>query len=634
VVDEDELIEDWTLVGGELAEVAGKRGPTRLAFALLLKFYTRRGRFPRGRGELPDEAVAYVARQVKVPAADLGLYEWSGRTFEYHRAQIRTFLGFRECTVADADKLTAWLTEHVCCKERRPERVREQFLEHCRDERIEPPAASRAGRIIGSAMRQAEQTLTLRVSARIPPEAAARMAALIAGASDDPGQGDGQDGPEVFAVIKADPGNVSLKTTREEIAKLTAIRAIGLPAGLFGGIAPKVLAAWRARAAAEAPSHLRAHPEEIRLTLLAALLHCREREITDTLVDLLIATVRRINARAEKKVVDELVSDLKRVSGKESILFGITAAAIEAPGGVVRDVIYPAAGGEQTLLDLLREYKAKGSSFRQHKQRVFKASYTSHYRHGLVELIQALDFHSANTAHRPVIEALELIKRYGSQTTGAVQYYAPGERVPVDGVVPADLQELLYRADKRGRQRIQRTVYECGVFQTLRDKLRCKEIWVTGADRWRNPDEDLPADFEASRAENYAALRKPLDPAKFASSLREEMHAELAALNDALPDLDWLQLTQRKSGADHSHPARRRSGAAEPAPPQGCGQGPLGHGAAAGHADRDSAAHRLPERLHLARHPRAHRPCGAVRAAAAGHLRLRHQHWNPGRGRG
>ncbi len=226
MVDEDELIEDRTLVGGELAEVAGKRGPTRLAFALLLKFYTRRGRFPRGRGELPDEAVAYVARQVKVPAADLGLYEWSGRTFEYHRAQIRTFLGFRECTVADAGKLTAWLAEHVCCKDRRPERVREQFLEHCRDERIEPSAASRAGRIIGSAMRQAEQTLTLRVSARIPPEAAVRMAALIAGASDDPGHGDGQDGPEVFAVIKADPGNVSLKTTRQEIsASLQAVSA-------------------------------------------------------------------------------------------------------------------------------------------------------------------------------------------------------------------------------------------------------------------------------------------------------------------------------------------------------------------------------------------------------------------------
>jgi len=179
-IDEDELIEHWTLIGGELAEVAGKRDPTRLAFALLLKFYTRRGRFPRGRGELPDEAVAYVARQVKVPASDLGLYEWSGRTFEYHRVQIRTFLGFRECTVADAGKLTAWLAEHACHRERHPERVREELLGHCRDELIEPPSANRIGRIISSALHQADTALTLRISARIPPAAAARMLALIA----------------------------------------------------------------------------------------------------------------------------------------------------------------------------------------------------------------------------------------------------------------------------------------------------------------------------------------------------------------------------------------------------------------------------------------------------------------------
>jgi hypothetical protein len=101
-LDEDELIEHWTLVGDELGQVASKRGATRLGFSLLLKFYARHGRFPRGRGELPDEAVAYVARQVGVPASDLGFYEWDGRTVEYHRAQVRKFLGFRECTVASS----------------------------------------------------------------------------------------------------------------------------------------------------------------------------------------------------------------------------------------------------------------------------------------------------------------------------------------------------------------------------------------------------------------------------------------------------------------------------------------------------------------------------------------------------
>lgn len=48
VVDEDELIGNWTLVGEELELLAGRRGPTRLGFALLLKFYALHGRFPAG----------------------------------------------------------------------------------------------------------------------------------------------------------------------------------------------------------------------------------------------------------------------------------------------------------------------------------------------------------------------------------------------------------------------------------------------------------------------------------------------------------------------------------------------------------------------------------------------------------
>ena len=175
-IDEDELIERWTLIGDELVEVAGKRGPTRLGFAILLKFYSNRGRFPRGRGEVPAEVISYIARQVDVPAVDLGFYEWSGRTFEYHRAQVRKFLGFRECTVADADKLAAWLAEHVCRKERQPERVREELLRHCRGEGIEPPTADRVGRIIGSGLRQAEQALTAQISGRIPSVTASRLA--------------------------------------------------------------------------------------------------------------------------------------------------------------------------------------------------------------------------------------------------------------------------------------------------------------------------------------------------------------------------------------------------------------------------------------------------------------------------
>ncbi|GAA2941725.1 hypothetical protein [Streptomyces enissocaesilis] len=49
----------------------------------------------------------------------------------------------------------------------------------------------------------------------------------------------------------------------------------------------------------------------LRVTLLAAFPHEREREITDTLVELLISTVHRIGARAEKKVTEQLVNAFK-----------------------------------------------------------------------------------------------------------------------------------------------------------------------------------------------------------------------------------------------------------------------------------------------------------------------------------
>ena len=79
-LDLDELVEHWTLLGDEQQLIAGKRRATRLGFVLLLKFSTRAGRSPRGRSELPDEAVEIVARQVGGAPADL--YEWAGRTIE------------------------------------------------------------------------------------------------------------------------------------------------------------------------------------------------------------------------------------------------------------------------------------------------------------------------------------------------------------------------------------------------------------------------------------------------------------------------------------------------------------------------------------------------------------------------
>lgn len=154
-----------------------------------------------------------MGRQVGVEPTDLGLYEWTGSTIAYHRAQIRAHLGFRECTVADAEQLTRWLATAVCESERRPELVRDELLVRCRAERIEPPAAGRIDRIVRSALHQAELALTARITAKLPVDVAGRLRALVAVEVPDDNAGE----ESVLALIKSVPGNVSLESMLTEI---------------------------------------------------------------------------------------------------------------------------------------------------------------------------------------------------------------------------------------------------------------------------------------------------------------------------------------------------------------------------------------------------------------------------------
>jgi hypothetical protein len=124
------------------------------------------------------------------------------------------------------------------------------------------------------------------------------------------------------------------------------------------------------------------------------------------------------------------------------------------------------------------------------------------------EILSILDFRSNNDIHQPIIKALNLIKKYAQ--TG-LHYFPLIEDIQIEGVVRSINREIIIEKDDKGRERVNRINYEISTLQALRDQLRCKEIWGTGADRYRNPDEDLPTDFEERREENYKALHQPLD---------------------------------------------------------------------------------------------------------------------------
>jgi hypothetical protein len=110
---------------------------------------------------------------------------------------------------------------------------------------------------------------------------------------------------------------------------LRSLRALGLSSDLFAGYTPKLVERLRRRVAAESPSHIRQHPQAIRMALLAALVFQRTQEVTDALVTLLIQIVHRIGKRAERRVESAYINDLKRVAGKTRILYRIATEFLQ-----------------------------------------------------------------------------------------------------------------------------------------------------------------------------------------------------------------------------------------------------------------------------------------------------------------
>jgi hypothetical protein len=108
--------------------------------------------------------------------------------------------------------------------------------------------------------------------------------------------------------------------------------------------------------------------------------------------------------------------------------------------------------------------------------------------------------------------------------------YDVADRVPIKGVVPEGWIEAI--TDTEGR--IERVSYELCVLVSLADALRRREIYVAGAVRWRNPEADLPVDFEDNRDVHYHDLRQPLDAGEFIAGLKGLMRQRTAELAKAI----------------------------------------------------------------------------------------------------
>ena len=459
-----------------------------------------------------------------------------GASHDAHLALIRHYTAFRYPTGQDKRELEQWLRTQGAQDAPTEDALQECAYARLRTLAIELPAEQELQRIVRAALHGFFQDLYMRITTYLSQEVRTALDQLLLVI---PGESQSR-----FEQLKAEPSAPGVKHLQEEIAKLQTLRALGVPAEALGVIPFKVLQILKRRAHNEHAGEMRAHPAPIRYALMACFIHARTMDVTDDVVRMLLEIIRRMDTQTEKHLHKTLLQDIKRVAGKVQLLYRIAEAVVEAPDGTIRTVLFPQIK-EETFRDLAAEAKTSGPQYRIWYQYVMRQKYIHHYRQILPWVLEHLTFRSENR-FQPVIEALAVIK----QALGVKGPYFSDE-VPLDGVVLPSWRDTVLE-EQHGTVRINRQYYELCVLQRLERALKCKEVWVEGAYAFRNPSQDMPANWqdEAQRTAYYEVLPQPVQVSSFIDPLRERLTQALTQFNRDLPRNPCVRLTMPAANED------------------------------------------------------------------------------------
>ncbi|MED2578201.1 Tn3 family transposase, partial [Bacillus thuringiensis] len=543
---EDELLTDFVLMPNELhVSMVNKTEANRLGFALLLKYFQQEARFPSTKQDVPKVIIEYIAKQLDISPERFEEYRWGGKekTYTRHRKNIRDFFGFQELTRTDNERFEQWLVEQVPFTHDR-DYLTNQAYSLFRKWKVEPPSIGSLKRMIDSAIDTFEKNLYQDTYQQLSSKTCARLDALLE-SHDNVILNEEESDILAFRQLLSSPRKPSVNTMEMEVKKLLAIRHLQIPNELFHHLTPKLIKKYRLRAATETVTELRAHPISIRYTLLAILFYHRQSEIIDYLADLLDEITLKFGNKAKNTTRNETVAELEKVQGKNKHILNLLKATVDHPNGIIQDTLYPIVSSS-TIRDIIKDMSRNS---REYKEKIYikmHSSYRGHYRRALCDILKNLTFKSNNLSHQPIIEALQLIKEYSDS---GQRFFAIGDEVPIEGVIQSKWKDIIVETDSKGIDRVNRINYEIAVLQSLRTRLRCKEIWIEGADRYRNPDEDLPQDFEEHKEEYFQALKVPIDVEPFITDIIQLMKDKLHLLNQGFEDKsnDKIAITTRNN---------------------------------------------------------------------------------------
>jgi len=543
----------------------------KLAFAVMLKFFQMERRYPTRTDVIDQSMLNALAVQLNCYDISLDNYDWNNRTIKRFRQEIRLLLGYRKATIADSKQLINWLTLNVLPLAPTLPQITEQAYQFLSNQRLEPFKPIQLERYIASSCYGFEQQFFIDVFKQLSQVTKESIDVILDDANElddeetEVANGDNKTVDQQDAEIKRlaqiklkhlkkDIAGARLKNVSVEIDKLKRLRTLNLPDSL-ASISRKLKQKYYARIFAELPSGIKEHKPQTLYASMAIFCHFRSEVLTDNLVNAFMQLIHKIRTSAEISVNKDILSEVRCVNGKFDILYTLAGTAVENPSGIIKDTIYPKVSKEK-LSDLVKELMSnKGTWYQYQVQRKMRSTYSHAHRRVLIMLLEIFVFRTNNQDCFDILRAIEFIK---ANKNISDKYYPDAGIVPATTVIASKWCSQVIEeqnstsdtsnetADKTKNVKINRINYEVAILEELHKLLNCKQIWVEGAYRYRNPEEDLPKDFDSNAEYYYKKLGLPIDGNDYVQTLQESLDHNLQQLNNSITDNNKVKIVQTK----------------------------------------------------------------------------------------
>ncbi|MCF6768539.1 Tn3 family transposase [Thiotrichales bacterium 19S11-10] len=503
----------------------------QLFFALLLIHYKRTLNFNFDSELILPAASLELSEYLSIPNR---LEKPSERSLKSYRQVIRKHFNTRQASRDHQEMLKCWLTNELIPNNYlKYEEIVDHAKAYLQNNRIESLAPKVMERLTRSANKNYKLQLFEKISEAIGLDAKGYLNGLMLPHPN-------LSGISYFGWLGRLEQKPSLASILELLEKLEFINSIKIDNNIFVEIPRKRVREYASNISRHNPTNIKTMPEKSRYAQLSLYVFIKQQEIIDQTIDIFSKISHYVVYKSERKVVKKLIDTIKKISGKENLLCDIAEACIESPDKSIRETIFPIAD-ESKLNDVISDIRRKGKIYQKELQTKIKNSYSNHYRRMTKPLLDNLTFHCTNPSHRSLIQALEIIKCYFNSSTK----YLPKDLEIPTAFIPEKWQPRIIDSEN---ERVLRIPYEVYTLKRLSELLQCREIWVDFAFKYRNPDSDIPDNFNTNKQLPYDLLSLDKDANNFIANLKSQHSQALSEFNNQVPKNKYVKLLNRKGG--------------------------------------------------------------------------------------